>query len=162
MSERDQTLLASSPTHGWFTGKLIKCCSSLSKVHDSSSSCMDKLLLKPMITFLHLATKHNRMWLLALRAWNDTKRNMRAHCGRRKHSKENRKRVCVCGGGDYSEFRDKYTGHHLPFPFTQAGERMHPARVCEGKPKKVRMCNKGHFKNYPYIVSSSAWVCLTA
>lgn len=68
VSERDQTLLASSPTHGWFTGKLIKCCSSLSEVHDSSSSSMDKLLLKPMITFLHLATQHNRMWLLALRA----------------------------------------------------------------------------------------------
>lgn len=68
VSERDQTLLASSPTHGWFTGKLIKCCSSLSEVHDSSSSSMDKLLLKPMITFLHLATKHNRMWLLVLRA----------------------------------------------------------------------------------------------
>lgn len=68
VSERDQTLLASSPTHGWFTGKLIKCCSSLSEVHDSSSSCMDKLLLKPMITFLHLATKHNRMWLLVLGA----------------------------------------------------------------------------------------------
>lgn len=68
VSERDQTLLASSPTHGWFTGKLIKCCSSLSEVHDSSSSSMDKLLLKPMITFLHLATKHNRMWLLVLGA----------------------------------------------------------------------------------------------
>ena len=68
VSERDQTGLASAPTHAWFTGELIKCYSSLSGEHDNSLSSVDKLLLKPMITFLHLATKHNRMWLWALGA----------------------------------------------------------------------------------------------
>lgn len=68
VSERDQTVLASAPTHAWFTGELIKCYSSLSGEHDNSLSSVDKLLLKPMITFLHLATKHNRMWLLVLGA----------------------------------------------------------------------------------------------
>lgn len=68
VSERDQTVLASAPTHAWFTGELIKCCSSLSGEHDNSLSSVDKLLLKPMITFLHLATKHNRMWLSVLGA----------------------------------------------------------------------------------------------
>lgn len=86
VSERDQTLLASSPTHGWFTGKLIKCCSSLSEVHDSSSSSMDKLLLKPMITFLHLATKHNRMWLLVLGARMIQRENTETLQAERQHT----------------------------------------------------------------------------
>lgn len=30
VSERDQTMLPSAPTHGWFTGRQIKYCSSLS------------------------------------------------------------------------------------------------------------------------------------
>lgn len=88
VSERDQTLLASSPTHGWFTGKLIKCCSSLSEVHDSSSSSMDKLLLKPMITFLHLATKHNRMWLLVLAARMIQRENTETPQAGRQHTGE--------------------------------------------------------------------------
>lgn len=86
VSARDQTALPSAPTHAWFTGELIKCCSSLSGEHDNSVSSVGKLLLKPMITFLHLATKHNRMWLLVQGAkWykDETPKNSLEHLWRR-------------------------------------------------------------------------------
>jgi hypothetical protein len=72
-SARDQTGLAFAPTHAWFTGGLIKYYSSLSGEHDKPLSSVDKLLLKLLITFLHLATKHNRMWLLGAKWYKEEK-----------------------------------------------------------------------------------------
>lgn len=67
---------------------------------------MDKLLLKPMITFLHLATKHNRMWLLApgarmiQRENTETLQAGRQHTGkagreRFSHTRTHRREVCL-------------------------------------------------------------------